>query len=125
MGFFSKVCVKTHKPVVHDGRGFPKLSHVVALFKDGRKLEGAYDGYGRVGGVELCPDGYDEETWDDIKFVLSYAYEGESWGDLGPSYDEDAQGHFMSDDFLKHCMSVDSLGSKKGYQKAFKQLADW
>jgi len=125
MGFFSKVCVKTHKPVVHDGRGYPQLCRIVALFKDGRKLEGTYDGYGRVGGQDLCPDGYDEDEWNNIKFVLADAYEGESWADLGPSEDEYAQGHFMADEFLDYCVSIPKFKSFKDYEKSFKKLAQW
>lgn len=125
MGFFSKVCVKTNKPVVHNMRGFPALSEVVALYPDGRKIEGFYDGYGRVGGEDLCPDGYDEKTWDSIKFVLANAYDGEEWGALPESHDELAQGHFMADKFLRHCESIDGFKNYAEYERVFKTMANW
>jgi hypothetical protein len=125
MGFFSKVCVKTNKPVVHQMRGFPALSEVVALYPDGRKIKGFYDGYGRVDGEDLCPDGYDEKTWDSIKFVLAYAYDGEEWKDLPKSRDELAQGHFMDDKFLRHCESIFGFKNYAEYVRAFKTMANW
>jgi hypothetical protein len=125
MGFFSKTCAKTHKPVVHDMRGFPELSEIVALFPDGSRLVGHYDGYGRVGGVDLLPDGYDEKPWDAIKFVLVSAYKGEDYKDLGKSRDELAQGHFMDNKFLRHCVAIEGFKSHAEYKKSFKALANW
>lgn len=125
MGFFSKCCAKSHLPVVHDGRGYPELNEVVVLFPDGTKVEGSYDGYGRVGGVDLCPDGYDHRLWEKLKFVLKSKYSGESYKELGRSWNENAQGHFMADEFLDHCLEVGSFGSRSGYTKAFKKLANW
>ena len=52
MGYFSKCCAKTHLPVVVESLGIPHLNNVVALLPDGRKFEGSYDGYGRVGSSE-------------------------------------------------------------------------
>ena len=57
MGFFSKTCAKTHLPVVHNMRGYPELCNVVALLKDGGKVEGEYDGYGNVGVLMLLVTG--------------------------------------------------------------------
>jgi hypothetical protein len=125
MGFFSKTCAKTHLPIVHEGRGFPELSDVTVLFPDGRIIAGSYDGYGRVDGVDLCPDGYDERTWNRIKFVLTFAYDGEKYKDLGRSRDELGQGHFMADEFLRHCLEVKKFATFKDYKTAFQQLADW
>lgn len=125
MGFFSKTCAKTNLPVVHDGRGFPELSEIVALYPDGRRLVGFYDGYGRVDGEDLCPGGYDEKVWDGLKFVLRFAYADEDYKALGPSHDELAQGHFMDDEFLRHCLEVKSFASHKDYKAAFKKMAAW
>jgi len=125
MGFFSKTCAKTHLPIVHDGRGFPTLCRVTVLHPDGRITAGDYDGYGRVDGVELCPNGYDEKTWNGLKFVLTSAYAGEKYKELGRSHDEPAQGHFMADEFLRHCLEVKSFASFKDYKTAFKKLANW
>lgn len=125
MGFFSKTCAKTNLPVVADCKGFPKLNEIVVLFPDGKKLEGSYDGYGRVGGVSLMPDGYIEKDWDDLKFVLKWKYEGESYKDLGQSHDELAQGYFMSDTFLKVCMEEGSFKNYSEYKKAMQKYGDW
>jgi hypothetical protein len=104
---------------------FLNFPRVVALYPDGRRLTGFYDGYGRVDGEELCPGGYDEEVWDKLKFVLRFAYEGEDYKKLGRSRDELAQGHFMADEFLRHCLEVKSFPSFKEYKTAFKTLANW
>jgi hypothetical protein len=125
MGFFSKTCAKTHLPVVHDGRGYPELCEIVVLFPDGHTMTGFYDGYGRIDGEDIQPEGYDDEAWNAIKFVLRFAYEGETYDQLGPSQDEHAQGHFMDEEFLKHCLEVRRFPSFKGYEQAFKKLANW
>lgn len=125
MGFFSKTCAKTHLPVVHDGRGYPELCEIVVLFPDGHTMTGFYDGYGRIDGEDIQPEGYDDEAWNAIKFVLRWAYKGEKFNDLGPSHDEMGQGHFMEDDFLDHCLAVKSFQSFGDYSKAFRTLANW
>lgn len=125
MGFFSKTCAKTHLPIVADCVGYPKLNEVVVLYPSGLKVEGSYDGYGRVDGTNLCPDGYDHDLWESLKFVLADAYEGESYKDLGKSHNELAQGYFMDEKFLEHCMAVGSFKNHAEYKKAFKKLANW
>ena len=125
MGFFSKTCAKTHLPVVAECIGYPKLHTVVVLYPDGRKVEGSYDGYGRIDGVDLCPNGYDHDLWESLKFVIADAYEGESYKDLGKSHNEIAQGFFMDKKFLEHCMVVGSFKNYAEYKKAFKKLANW
>ena len=125
MGFFSKTCAKTNLPVVADCKGFPKLNEIVVLFPNGEKLEGSYDGYGRVGGVDLMPDGYIEKDWDDLKFVLKWRYEGETYKQLGKSHDELAQGYFMSDTFLKICIDEGSFKNYSEYKKAMQKYGDW
>jgi hypothetical protein len=119
MGFFSKTCAKTHLPIVHNMRGYPELCNVVALLKDGGKVEGEYDGYGNVGGIDVAGD------WDSVKLILSRSYDNEGYDEVGESGREDAQGHFMSDKFLDHCIKVGSFKSRKDYDKSFKKLADW
>ena len=125
MGFFSKTCAKTNLPVVADCKGFPKLNEIVVLYPDGTKLEGSYDGYGRVNDIDLLPDGYEEDKWDALKFVLKWKYEGETYKQLGKSHDELAQGYFMSDTFLKICIEEGSFKNYSEYKKAMKQYGDW
>lgn len=125
MGFFSKCCAKSHLPIVVAAREVPPLNQVVALTPDGAVVEGSYDGYGRVSGVELMEDEQGNWQWPKIKMVLKQHYKGESYKDLPKSHDELAQGYFMSNEFLDYCMKVGSFKSRKGYEKAFKELADW
>jgi hypothetical protein len=124
MGFFSKCCAKSHLPIVNKYRDGapPALTEVVALTPNGKKVEGIYDGYGRVGGIELYEDYND---WRKVKFVLKMHYNGESYDDLPKSYDEMAQGYFMDQRFLTHCMLVKSFKSRADYMKAFKKYAGW
>jgi len=125
MGFFSKTCAKTHLPIVAECVGFPKLHTIVALYPDGKKLEGKYDGYGRVDGVELCPNGYDHDLWEKIKFVIADEYNGESYAELGKSHNELAQGYFMDSKFLNHCMLSGGFKSYAEYKKYMKKLGNW
>ena len=125
MGFFSKTCAKTNLPVVADCKDLPFLNEIVVLFPDGKKLEGSYDGYGRVNGIDLLPDGYVEKKWDALKFVLKDKYAGETYKELGESGDELAQGYFMSDRFLLYCMKVGSFENYAAYKKAMEKYGDW
>ena len=50
---------------------------------------------------------------------------GEKYEDLPKSYDERAQGYFMDQRFLTHCMLVRSFKSRADYRKAFKKYAGW
>jgi hypothetical protein len=123
MGYFSKCCAKTFLPVVVPDRGIPRLNRIVALLPDGRKIEGAYDGYGRVeteaGFVEVRDD------WDKAKFILAEWYEGEGYEDVGKSGDELAQGYFMSKQFLHYCLFKGPFKDRAAYTRAFKKLAGW
>jgi hypothetical protein len=51
-----------------------------------------------------------------IKFVLRSAYEGEDYKKLGQSHDELAQGHFMSSEFLRHCLEGQKLSKLQRIQ---------
>jgi len=124
MGYFSKTCAKTHLPVVVFEKGVPQLNMVVALFPDGRKLEGSYDGYGRVGGQNLLDD-YTDSGWQKIKFVLQNKYEGEDYNSLGKSGNELAQGYFMDSKFLHHSILKGSYKDYAEYKRTFKKLAGW
>lgn len=131
MGFFSKTCAKTHLPVLHHGHGggwharYPELFTIVVLYPDGRKVEGVYDGYGRVDGDDLCGGAYDHDLWESLKFVLAKYYAGETYADLGPSGDELGQGHFMDEQFIKACIKKGQFATRADYEKAFKQSAGW
>jgi hypothetical protein len=125
MGYFSKTCAKTHMPVVVEALEIPRLNMVVALMPDGRKFEGAYDGYGRVGGKNVLE--YDDGNfmWPKVKFVLREHYNGEKYDELGKSGDELAQGYFMDKKFLHHCLLKGPFKNRAEYTRAFKKYANW
>lgn len=119
MGYFSKCCAKTFLPVVAPSVGVPRLNLVVALLPGGLRALGEYDGYGRVGSVDL------QQEWDKVKLVLAEYYEAERYEDLGPSGNELGQGYFMSRDFLHHCLRHGPFKNRAAYTRAFKKLANW
>ena len=125
MGYFSKTCAKTHMPVVVEALEIPRLNMVVALMPDGRKFEGAYDGYGRVGGKNVLE--YDDGNfmWPKVKFVLREYYNGEKYEELGKSGDELAQGYFMDKKFLHYCLLKGPFKNRAEYTRAFKKHANW
>ncbi len=134
MGFFSKTCAKTNLPVitVHREGGFKELASVIVLYPDGRKLEGDYDGYGRiiVDGKEvpifdIDTEGFVGKHWDDVKFVIRKYYEGETYDQLGKSGRELGQGFFMSNNFLIHCVVKGKFKSYAEYKRKFNQLSGW
>lgn len=122
MGYFSKCCAKTYLPVIVPSRDIPRLNNVVALLPDGTRVQGSYDGYGRIDGVDIYRDW---DHWLKVKFVLAEYYTGEAYEELGPSGDEMAQGHFMSDRFLHHCLRNGPFKNRAEYTRTFKKLADW
>jgi hypothetical protein len=125
MGFFSKCCAKTNLPVVVDALGIPHLNNVVALMPDGRKFEGSYDGYGRVGGQNVLEYDDGNFVWPKVKFVLRDYYNGETYKELGKSNDEMAQGYFMDKAFLHYCIKNGPFKNRAEYTKAFKKYANW
>jgi hypothetical protein len=110
---------------VVDALGIPHLNNVVALLPDGRKFEGSYDGYGRVGGESLVENEDGGYLWDKVKFVLRDYYDGETYKELGRSNDEKAQGFFMDKAFLHYCIKHGAFKSRAEYTKAFKKYANW
>lgn len=125
MGFFSKTCAKTHLPVLSMMRGEPRLSIVAALFPDGSTIIGDYDGYGRVAGKDVRHDSGGNWVWEEVKFILQPHYQGEKYEDVGPSYDERAQGWFMADEFIHYCLEHGPFKSHDEYNAAFKKYARW
>ena len=117
MGFFSKTCAKTNLPICAPEVN-RSLSEIVVLYPDGRKVEGTYDGYGRVNGEQLLEDCSSKE-WDDLKFVVASKYDGERYEDLGESRNELGQGYFLSREFLALGISRGGFKSYAEYKKFF------
>lgn len=94
MGFFSWNCTKCGHSImspyaVHGDEMW--LNECVALFPDGARYKGSYDGYGRVGGAEV-------DYGVDVEFQHIRC-----WEEAGkPDYEQNSpdaggQGHFYDD----------------------------
>jgi len=94
MGFFSKCCSKTNLPVLAApswSQDAPRLTHVVIVEQGRPPVKTVYDGYG----LNL------DDSFDDAKFVLEDAYNGERWDDLPESGYEPNQGFFHDKAFIQ------------------------
>ena len=100
MGFFSWQCAKSKKPVMSSyavgGTPFEFASKVVVLFRNGDKISGTYDGYGRVDGWELLDA--QEQDW---RMVIKKYYDGETFNQLEVNGYDAGQGFFYSDEELE------------------------
>lgn len=100
MGFFSWKCAKSEKPVMSEyavgGSPFEFASDVVVLFKNGDRISGTYDGYGRVNGHEIID--YSESTW---RMVIRKYHNGETFDQLPQNKHDPGQGYFYSDEELE------------------------
>lgn len=96
MGFFSWQCAKSNKPVMAEvavqGTPWAFASDVIVLFKNGQRVQGTYDGYGRIGELELVD--HREETW---RMVIERYYNGETFEDLPKNKYDPGQGFFYDD----------------------------
>ena len=105
MGFFSWRCAKSDKPVMAEiavrNTPWQFASDVIVLFKDGRRAQGTYDGYGRVGELELLD--YREETW---RMVIDRYYNGETFDQLHKNKYDQGQGFFYNDEDLEQEFGV-------------------
>ena len=105
MGFFSWQCAKSNKPVMAEvavqGTPWAFASEVVVLFKNGDRISGTYDGYGRVNEFELID--YSEEQW---RMVINQFYNEETFKQLPQNKYDPAQGFFYNDDDLREIFGV-------------------
>lgn len=96
MGFFSWRCAKSDKPVMADmgvhNTPWHFASDVVVLFKNGDRISGRYDGYGRVDGFELVD--LDESRW---RMVIRRYYNEETFDQLPQNKHDPGQGWFYDD----------------------------
>jgi len=99
MGFFSWQCAKSEKPVMAElavrGSTWEFASDVIVLFKNGDRVSGRYDGYGRVDGFELVD--LDESRW---RMVIRRYYNEETFDQLPQNKHDPGQGYFYSDEDL-------------------------
>lgn len=107
MGFFSWRCAKSDKPVMAEvavrNTPWEFASEVVVLFKNGDRISGTYDGYGRVDGFELID--YSEERW---RMVINQYYDGETFEQLLQNKYDQGQGFFYNDEDLQEEFGVNA-----------------
>ena len=105
MGFFSWRCAKSYKPVMAEvavrNTPWAFASRVVVLFKNGNRVSGTYDGYGRVDGFELIE--HPEERW---RMVIDQFYNEETFDQLAQNKYDQGQGFFYNDEDLQEEFGV-------------------
>lgn len=110
MGFFSWTCAKTNLPILHG-------LDIVVLDRDGGKILGVYDGYGRVESknlqtVELDYDAIEEGR---VKLLLKEFYKDEEFNQVGRSQNEPGQGHFHDMAKLKRKWRANAFPTYESY----------
>ena len=116
MGFFSWRCAKSDKPVMAEvavrGTPWEFASKVVVLFKNGDRISGIYDGYGRVDGFELLD--VDERSW---RMVIEKFYNNETFDALPQNKYDQGQGFFYNDEDLEKEFEVLKIAKPKKVSK--------
>ena len=124
MGFTSYTCAKTNLPVLNSNSwgSMPETYEVVMLFKNGDRVSGCYDGYGRV---ELEGGGLIESIHDalenkEAKLVLQKfcAPEDTFESIAGFSQREPGQGHFHSQKKIRQWYDKGGFKTYAAYCKA-------
>lgn len=121
MGFYSYTCAKTHLPIMSAVSWGDDRAGVVVLSEDGVIFRGFYDGYGRVlskEGMELELDDCDV-LGGAVKLIAEKFYEGEGFGDLGPSGGDPGQGHFHDPDRVEAWYSSGGFPTLRDYWNAY------
>lgn len=95
MGFSSVCCAKTFLPILAGAAGGePETTEVVALFKNGDRITGHYDGYGRIEGTLTIDNIYDTMDSGEMKMVLRKFVDGVKFDDLPRNQHDPGQGYF-------------------------------
>lgn len=105
MGFFSWRCAKSDKPVMAEvavrNTPWEFACKVIVLFKNGNKVAGTYDGYGRIDEFELLD--HSDEVW---RMCIERYYNGETFEELPQNKYDQGQGFFYSDEDLEEEFNV-------------------
>ena len=106
MGFFSWKCAKSDKPVMSEyavaNSPWQFASDVIVLFRNGDRISGTYDGYGRVNGFEIVD--LDEREW---RMVIKKYYNNETFDQLKQNKHDPGQGYFYGDEDLEEIFEND------------------
>lgn len=124
MGFFSYTCAKTGLPILADGPWRDVgASEVVALYPNGDRIRGSYDGYGRVGGREILDD---MDRPGGAKLVLAEFFANEKYDSLGTSNHEPGQGYFHDEAFINAMFTAARAGSieTRQYEKRLREYEE-
>jgi hypothetical protein len=123
MGFFSFTCAKTYLPIMasRSWGGSPECYEVVLLYAHGTRLQGSYDGYGRVhppsGGVVEDVAYLLEEK--QAKLVLTkFCTPEDTFKSVGENHDETGQGHFHDFDKVERWYAKGGFKNYSSYKKA-------
>ena len=115
MGFFSWTCAKSKKPIlagVHNDWYSHEFSRVTAVYPNGDRISGRYDGYGRIetaSGSEIDV----AESMDmgkAPKLVLTHFYDNEKWSDLSKNESDRGQGYFYGNDEMEEMFGLPPEG---------------
>lgn len=91
MGFFSWECKHCGQSIKSPYQTIPAWhNHATAILSSGSLIQGAYDGYGKIGGADITdtqPTMYHTKCWEAIGKPTDYKGESESARDQGHFYD--------------------------------------
>jgi hypothetical protein len=126
MGFFSWKCSECSSPIISEYaiEGVDRLSPLTKaslLLKDGKIVEGTYDGYGRIGDVDLvvassivCGFSEDRDTaihsyfenQFPVRVVHSQCLKDKKYDDVNDSENDPGQGYFYGDEDLDEFLTL-------------------
>ena len=124
MGFSSFTCAITNLPILNHTSwgGIPDAYKVVLLFKNGDRVTGSYDGYGRVhtDGGATVDDIYDSIEKKTVKMVLQkFCTPEDTFKTVGKNHHEPGQGHFHDATKVRRWHAQGGFPTYGAYSKAY------
>jgi hypothetical protein len=98
MGFFSSKCSKSKISIPAErAAGLPEAASTVVVVSPKNKIiEGVYDGYGNVDGIDIS----DLMNDGSLRWVRKDLYKGETYAQLSPAEHCESQGYFYDEEEL-------------------------
>jgi len=127
MGFSSWTCAKTNLPILNSTSGRIKEQYeVVALFQNGDKITGTYDGYGRLdisGGAGRIEYIFPAVNEGSVKLVLNKFYkpEEDTFESVERNEHDPGQGHFHDPKKVAAWYAKGGFKTYKAYCNAYKK----